>query len=53
MVLSEIDMPAILLESGFLTNRAEARKIASSSYQAKMAAAVAEGILKYRNALRL
>ena len=51
-VLSEIDMPAVLLEGGFLTNRTEARKIASSAYQKKMAAAIAEGIVKYQNALR-
>jgi N-acetylmuramoyl-L-alanine amidase len=51
-VLAGINCPAVLIEGGFLSNREEARKIASPAYQAKMAAAIAEGIDGYRNALR-
>lgn len=51
-VLCGIEHPAILLEGGFLTNSTEAALISSSSYQRKIATAAAQGIERYRNALR-
>ncbi len=39
--------PAVLVECGFLTNRNEARKLNTSSYQAKLALAIADGITDY------
>lgn len=51
-VLTGINCPSVLLEGGFLSNPDESRKVASTDYQLKMAAAIAEGILSYRNALR-
>jgi len=51
-VLAGVNCPAVLLEGGFLSNSEEARKVASTPYQVKMAAAIAEGIKSYSNALR-
>ena len=43
-VLRRTSVPAVLCELGFLTNRYEAKKIASSGYRQKLAEAVARGI---------
>jgi N-acetylmuramoyl-L-alanine amidase len=43
-VLRRTNVPAVLCELGFLTNRDEAKKIASSSYRQKLADAVVRGI---------
>ena len=37
-------MPSVLVECGFISNETEAKKLASSSYQKKIAKAIAEGI---------
>jgi N-acetylmuramoyl-L-alanine amidase len=36
--------PAVLVECGYLTNRAEAQRLSTSSYQRKIAKAIADGI---------
>ena len=46
-VLRGAGMPAILIETGFITEKKEARLLASSSYQEKLAASLAEGIYAY------
>ena len=46
-VLNSPDIPSILIETGYLTNPAEARKLNSSSFQRQMAAALAQGIMNY------
>jgi len=46
-VLKSPDMPSVLLESGFISNPKEARKLASSRYQTSLAKAVAKGIDNY------
>ena len=51
-VLTGINKPAVLIEGGYLSNRSEARTIASVDYQRRLAAAIAKGIVNYRNALR-
>ncbi|MEM0897597.1 MAG: N-acetylmuramoyl-L-alanine amidase [Verrucomicrobiota bacterium] len=51
-VLTGIEHPAILIEGGFMSHPTESRIIASSSYQQKIALATAQGIERYRNALR-
>ena len=51
-VLTGINQPAILLEGGYLTNRSDAKQIASLAYQKELATAVANGIMKYRSAVR-
>ena len=39
-------MPAILVEHGFMTNKGDARKLASDSFRAKIAAAYVNMILQ-------
>ncbi len=43
-VLKSADIPSILVETGFISNPAESRKLASRSYQKKMASAIHKGI---------
>ena len=43
-VLAHHSRPAVLVECGFLTNRAEAQRLGTPAYQARVAAAIAEGI---------
>jgi N-acetylmuramoyl-L-alanine amidase len=47
-VLRGADMPAVLIEGGFLSNPSEARKIYSTAWRKQMAAAIASGISNYR-----
>ena len=51
-VLAGINKPAILVEGGFLSNRDEARKIATTSYLSLISAGIADGIVTYRNVLQ-
>ncbi|WP_243432039.1 N-acetylmuramoyl-L-alanine amidase family protein [Aliamphritea spongicola] len=44
VVLKSPDIPSILVETGFITNPEEARKLKSKSYQKKMAQAIFAGI---------
>lgn len=46
-VLRKSSMPSILVETGFLTGREDAAKLRTSSYQNRMAEAIAQGILEY------
>ena len=43
--------PAVLVEAGFLSNTAEARKIATPAYRQKIAQALADGVKAYAGAL--
>lgn len=52
LVLRELDCPGILVEGGYLTNDAEARRIASPEWRARLAKAIAGGIIEYREALQ-
>lgn len=47
VVLRTAQVPAILIEGGFLTNSAEAKEIHSSAWREKLAEAIAAGILAY------
>jgi len=42
-------VPAVLVETGFLSNRQEHNKLISSSYRQKMAEIIARGVLDYAN----
>jgi len=42
-------IPAVLVETGFLSNRQERNKLASSPYRQKMAEIIARGVLDYAN----
>lgn len=46
-VLNSPDIPSILIETGYLTNPEEARKLNTSGFQQRMAAAMAQGIMNY------
>lgn len=47
VVLKAPDIPALLVETGFISNPDEARKLATSNYQKKMARAIFAGITGY------
>ncbi|MCI8539752.1 MAG: AMIN domain-containing protein [Oscillospiraceae bacterium] len=48
-VLRETEMPAALVEMGFMTNHDELMRLADSAYQDKMAQGIANGIVNYLN----
>jgi N-acetylmuramoyl-L-alanine amidase len=47
MVLKAPDIPALLIETGFISNPGEAKKLATSSYQKKMAHEIFIGLTEY------
>ena len=50
-VLLGAQMPAVLVEVGFVSNREEARQLRSSSHRTKLASAVSDGITRYAEML--
>jgi N-acetylmuramoyl-L-alanine amidase len=46
-VLRKTSMPAILVETAFVTGAEDARKLADSSWRSQMAMAIANGVLQY------
>ncbi|WP_299136057.1 N-acetylmuramoyl-L-alanine amidase [uncultured Tenacibaculum sp.] len=53
LVLRETIMPSVLVELGFLTNKAEGRFLNTRRGQIKMAKAIADAIKKYVNQLKI
>ena len=51
-VISNVHHPAVLVEGGFLSNKDDVAKLTSWDYREQMAAAVTEGIMKYREVLQ-
>jgi N-acetylmuramoyl-L-alanine amidase len=51
VVLREARMPAVLIEVGFLSNRAESQRLTGSGYREAAAEAVAEGLFAYIRSL--
>jgi len=49
MVNAYINMPSILIEIGFLTNKVEGQRLYSNWYQNKLAKGIAKGIKKFIN----
>ena len=47
VVLKSPDIPSILVETGYLSNPSEARKLAQADYQRRVAQAIFEGITTY------
>ena len=47
-VIENTDMPSILIELGFISNRREAKKLANPEYQTEVAKIIAEAILEYK-----
>ncbi len=48
LVLKDAEMPAVLIEGGFMTNPAEARNIYSAAWRKQFAQAIVGGIASYR-----
>ena len=48
VVIRDAPCPAILIEGGFLSNRAEEQRLLTADYREKLAKAIADGILDYR-----
>ena len=46
-VLKSPDIPSILIETGFISNPGEEKKLKSKKYQARIADAIARGIVRY------
>jgi N-acetylmuramoyl-L-alanine amidase len=46
-VLEKTDMPAVIVEAGFISNPEEAAKMADEAYQMKIAQGICQGIVKY------
>src|SRR5437867_4275158 len=49
-VIATVTSPAALVEGGFLTNKEDISKLGSEDYRDQIAAAIADGILRYRDA---
>lgn len=47
VVLKSPDVPSILVETGFISNVSESRKLASTDYREQMAQAIFKGVRKY------
>jgi N-acetylmuramoyl-L-alanine amidase len=47
MVLKSPDMPSILVETGFISNPDEARKLSTNTYQTSLAKAIQRGIVQH------
>ena len=47
-VLREAEMPAVLIEGGFMSNPSEARKIYSAAWRRQFAQSIVSGVQSYR-----
>ena len=50
-VLRDVNIPAVLVEGGFLSDASEGQRIATSSYRQRLGAAIAQGIQNYNAAV--
>ncbi len=48
-ILDKAEVPAVIVECGFLSNEEEAKKLADADYQQKMAFSIYSGIIGYVN----
>jgi N-acetylmuramoyl-L-alanine amidase len=51
-VLTNVRHPAVLVEGGFLTNKEEVSKLGNVDYREQIAAAIGDGVLRYREVLQ-
>ncbi|MEQ9452845.1 MAG: N-acetylmuramoyl-L-alanine amidase [Pseudomonadales bacterium] len=47
VVLKSPDMPSMLVETGFISNPAEARRLSQAEHQSKLARAIANGVVQF------
>jgi N-acetylmuramoyl-L-alanine amidase len=52
VVLKDIQMPAILIEGGFMSNPEDARKIFDARHRSEMAQAIVDGLLAYKRTVQ-
>jgi N-acetylmuramoyl-L-alanine amidase len=50
VVLKSVDIPAVLVETGFITNRAEEKALANTLHQERLAGAIFRGLSRYCDA---
>ncbi|HEY6111160.1 MAG TPA: N-acetylmuramoyl-L-alanine amidase [Chthoniobacterales bacterium] len=48
-VIANVRHPAVLVEGGFLTNKEDIARLTSSDYRDQIAAAISEGVIRYRD----
>jgi N-acetylmuramoyl-L-alanine amidase len=51
-VIANVTSPAVLIEGGFISNTEDVSNLASENYREQIAAAVTDGILRYRDAAK-
>jgi N-acetylmuramoyl-L-alanine amidase len=51
-VIVNVRVPAALVEAGFLSSKEDIAKLENTEYREQMAAAISEGILRYRDVLK-
>lgn len=51
VVLRDLEIPGILIEGGFLSHDAEARRVATSAYRERLATAITKGVSTYRRTI--
>lgn len=51
-VIANVQVPAVLVEGGFLSNKDEIGKLMNPDYRERLAAAIAEGVLQYRDVMK-
>lgn len=51
-VIANVRHPAVLVEGGFLTNKEDVARLANWDYREQMAAAITEGVLRYRDVMK-
>jgi N-acetylmuramoyl-L-alanine amidase len=51
-VIANVRHPAVLVEGGFLTNANEVNKLATEDYREQIAAAISDGVMRYREGLQ-
>jgi N-acetylmuramoyl-L-alanine amidase len=50
-VIRNVTHPAVLVEGGFLTSKEELARLANTDYREQLAAAISDGILRYREVI--
>ncbi|MEY2496656.1 MAG: N-acetylmuramoyl-L-alanine amidase [Verrucomicrobiota bacterium] len=51
-VIANVRHPAVLVEGGFLTNKEDVSKLATEAYREQIAAAISDGVVRYRDVLQ-
>ncbi|MFL6583059.1 MAG: N-acetylmuramoyl-L-alanine amidase [Chthoniobacterales bacterium] len=51
-VITNVRHPAVLVEGGFLTNNEDIARLGTPEYREALAAAIADGVMKYRDVMR-